>query len=236
MLDGQPIVVVATGLAHKSHNPKTGDMVQTYIMPDRIRPLDASRTGQDASVCGDCKHRPANLGTCYVTLVHGPNAVHRTLQHDGYRYASWADLESFGENRYVRLGTWGDPMAVPVAVWRALLAKSLGHTGYTHQWANPTIDRAQHAGICDLVMASVDTPAEARDARAAGYRYFRVRQAGDTLLDNEIICPASSEANYRRTCQTCNACNGSVRSSRASIAINVHGNGAKKFSLREVSA
>jgi hypothetical protein len=235
MLDGSPILVVATGLAHKSLNPKTGDMVQTYIIADGIRPLDASKSGADAAVCGDCKHRAANLGSCYVTLVHGPNAVWNGLRRDIYPTVALAGLPALGADRYVRLGTYGDPMAVPVKIWRALLKRSLGHTGYSHQWGNQSLRPAQRAGIMALVMASVDTPAESIAARAAGYRYFRVRQAGDALMSNEIICPASAEGGHRRTCQTCNACNGNERNTRASIAIHVHGNGAKRFALQMVN-
>lgn len=34
----------------------------------------------------------------------------------------------------VRLGTYGDPAAVPTVVWQTVLAQSAMHTGYTHQW------------------------------------------------------------------------------------------------------
>jgi hypothetical protein len=57
-LDGAPIVAIATGLAEPSSNPKTGPMVQTWILRADSSPQEAQRTGADASVCGDCPLRP----------------------------------------------------------------------------------------------------------------------------------------------------------------------------------
>ena len=38
ILDGTPIVVVAT---MKTANPKTGDMIQTFILVDNMSPIEA---------------------------------------------------------------------------------------------------------------------------------------------------------------------------------------------------
>src|SRR5947209_6081657 len=83
MLDGKPIVVVATGLKEASENVKTGAFVQTYILADNGQsPLLSAYDGSDASVCGDCPHRPQEqadgtrkLGSCYVNLNQGPRSV-----------------------------------------------------------------------------------------------------------------------------------------------------------------
>src|SRR4051812_44690746 len=74
-LDGTPVVAVATAIARRSKNPKTGGMIQTYILADNGEdPIQAARSGGDAAVCGDCPHRPVNgkLGSCYVNLIQGP--------------------------------------------------------------------------------------------------------------------------------------------------------------------
>jgi len=240
MLTGSPIVVVATGLGRPSANPKTGNMVQTYILVDGAQsPQDAAKSGADVAICGDCKHRKTNLGSCYVTLVHGPRSVYAGLQRNLYQTASPEQLTAIGANRFVRLGTYGDPMAVPAWVWSGLLAQSLGHTGYTHQWRGTEhgeyrIDPTQQTSVLGLVMASADSCEEASAARAIGQRYFRVRQADEPLGPNEIICPASEEAGYKRTCQTCGACKGGT--SKTSIAIIVHGATAKRFALTPVAA
>ena len=67
LLDGQPIVAVAVNLARKSKNPKTGNMVGTYILADgEENPITTQKTGGDASICGNCPHRG---GTCYVNVT-----------------------------------------------------------------------------------------------------------------------------------------------------------------------
>lgn len=225
LLDGSPIVAIAIT---SSTNRKTGNMVQTYILADSVDPVTATRTGADAAVCGDCKHRPANGGGCYVTLIHGPQSVWRALQRGAYPVSD--DIALLAAGRVVRLGTYGDPMAVPAWVWEALVRDASGHTGYTHQWANPDIDPLQRQAIARLCMASADTEREAAQARAGGLRYFRIRtDASAPLTAREFVCPASEEAGKRRTCADCKACNGSTRAGQASPVIVVHGPRASKF-------
>lgn len=43
LLDGAPIVAIATGLDGKHRNSKTGNMVQTWIMRDDIAPISRLR-------------------------------------------------------------------------------------------------------------------------------------------------------------------------------------------------
>ena len=66
LIDGERIMLIATGVYRKSKNSKTGDMIQTYIMRRDVHPMTARRMGDDFSVCGDCMHR--ELSTCYVNL------------------------------------------------------------------------------------------------------------------------------------------------------------------------
>ena len=230
MLDGSPIVVVAIT---KSDNRKTGNMVQTYILVDGVNPVDAARDGRDAAVCGDCKLRPSQKGGCYVTLVHGPRAVQDGVARGIYPKASLVSgvtVRSLGAARMVRLGTYGDPAAVPVEVWEHLVSQAEGRTGYSHQWRNEKLSIDHRARLAKLVMASVDNPEEAAAAREAGLRYFRVRSAGEAVAKGEIICPASEEAGKRKTCETCSACSGSARGSKqASVVIIVHGQRAGRF-------
>jgi hypothetical protein len=49
LLDGAPIVVIATGL-NASSNSKTGDMVQTHIIRADMLPMDAIYNGEDSVV------------------------------------------------------------------------------------------------------------------------------------------------------------------------------------------
>ena len=50
LLDGAPIVAIAT---MQTSNRKTGNMVQTWILREDVSPVEASKAGADASVCGD---------------------------------------------------------------------------------------------------------------------------------------------------------------------------------------
>lgn len=227
LLDGSPIAVVAlTG----SSNRKTGDMVQTYILRDDMRPMEAVRSGADAAICGDCKHRPSTGGACYVVVAQGPTVVYKGLQAGKYPEVSGIEhINRLGDGRMVRLGTYGDPAAVPAWVWEMLTLWAAGWTGYSHQWANEALPMAHRARIAALCMASVDSAAEAQQARSMGLRYFRVRAAGETLQAREFMCPASDEAGKRTTCAQCGACNGSAKASAASPVIVAHGSKARRF-------
>jgi len=208
-------------------------MVQTHIIRSDLDPLTASKTGQDISICGTCTHRgtpttdpkrkTAERRTCYVNLGQGPLIVYKGLKRGIYPTATPAEIRAIGRARMVRLGTYGDPAAVPRQVWQHLLQESEGHTGYTHQHHTaPDYDR---------LMYSADSKQEAATAHAKGYRTFRVipvkeyqQQGPDALLHNEILCPASKEQGNRATCNTCKLCTGSTTKAR-SIAIVAHGTG-----------
>ena len=220
LLDGKPIVAIAlTG----SSNRKTGDMVQTYILADNgERPTTNQRTGADASICGDCKHRPINGGACYVVTAQGPTMVFKSYQAGKYPTDN-GEASKASAGRMVRLGTYGDPSAVPSSVWLKLLARAKGNTGYTHQWHNPTLPKAEQDFLKSHCMASADTPEEMTLARAKQWRTFRVRLAGEALGAKESICPASDEGGKKLQCATCGLCNGISSGRKGSIAIINHG-------------
>ena len=217
-LDGAPIVGIAV---LSRHNKKTGYIVQTYILRTDLDPIAAAQLGKDVSICGDCKHRPANLGSCYVNLGHGPLAVFNALLRGSYPDDPDA-AQALARGMMVRLGTYGDPAAIPFAAWSRLLKFAAGHTGYSHQWANPKLSAAQREGIMRLCMASADTETEADMARAVGFRTFRVRGQDQAIMPGEFVCPASEEGGKRKQCNECGACDGQ-RNRAASPVIIVHG-------------
>jgi len=223
LLDGKPIVVVA--ITKESKNSKTGNMVQTYIMADNgLSPVDSARLLEDVSVCGDCKHRRGNGGSCYVNLGQGARSVMDGVMRGIYPKDLGAAVRA-SQYRKVRLGTYGDPAAVPAYVWRFLLESASGHTGYTHQWASGKADHVKQ-----WCMASADTIQEMKLAKADGWRTFRVRPADGKLeFGHELVCPASAEANKRLTCATCMACSGGIDSKKASVTIVVHGSLKNRF-------
>ena len=221
LLDGAPIVAVAIT---KSSNVKTGDMVQTYILVDNGRsPVDNARDLLDVSVCGDCPHRRGLGGDCYVNLGQGARAVLDGVNRGIYPVSQESAQEA-ARGRMVRLGTYGDPAAVPLSVWESLLKFAKGSTGYTHQWTKP-----QGQAVMTVCMASVDNEAQRMEAKALGYRTFRVRLEEEAKLPGEFVCPASGEAGKRLTCDECGACSGGIDTRKADPVIIVHGSLASRF-------
>jgi len=215
LLDGAPIVVIATGL-HSSRNGKTGDMVQTHILRADMLPVAAIQEGKDSSICGDCVHRGDGTGkhrTCYVTVYQAQTTVYKAFLRGSYPVYDPAVHDKYLEGRAVRVGTYGDPVAAPIEVWHNLKRLASITTGYSHQWR--TIAKAW----AKLVMASADTPDDVAHARQLGYRSFRV---GDEKLAGEVLCPASKEAGKKLQCIDCGACGG-ADGRKASIYIPLHG-------------
>ena len=215
LLDGAPIVVIAT---YSNRNTKTGHVVQTYILRADINPLEASKTGLDYSICGDCimrgepttdpKRKIAKGRKCYVNLGQGVLIVYKSFLRGVYQPG---DPRTMGRGRFVRVGTYGDPGAVPSEVWDELLAEADTWTAYSHQsgWRP------------DIAMQSVDNHAQAIAQWKQGNRTFRVlADLGDLDHKNEALCPASKEAGRRVQCTACKLCKGS--SLAKSIAIVEH--------------
>jgi hypothetical protein len=222
MLDGAPIIGIAV---YRSSNVKTGDMVQTYILRADVDPVSALMSGADESICGDCVHRPIKGGACYVDVAKSVRSVYSAWCKGAYPLMSPTDGARTIVGRALRIGSYGDPAAIPAEHWQALRAHTIGHTGYTHQWR-----RAHTQALRSIVMASADSASDRDTARAMGWRTFRVRTSTEALGAREIVCPASPEGGDRRQCITCRACDGAPRGvGQASIAIIVHGAKARRF-------
>ena len=215
LLDGKPIVVIAT---YSDRNSKTGKVLQTYIIRSDINPLEASKTGEDYSICGPCvmrgtptddpKRKQAKDRDCYVNLGQGVLIVYRAFINGVYPTANPRDI---GRGRFVRVGTYGDGSAVPQYVWDELLSEASDWTAYSHQsgWRP------------DIAMQSVHSHTEAQMHWQAGRRTFRViANLGELDRTNEALCPASKEAGRRVQCTSCKLCKGSTLAK--SIAIVEH--------------
>lgn len=231
-IDGAPIVAILIGIESDSTNSKTGAMLQTYIVRADIAPTDAIATGADVSICGTCPHRGDGTGkgrTCYVNVGQGAQSVWKAYKRGIYPVATDAQARNAGARRVVRLGTYGDPAAVPVFVWDNLVADAVAHTGYTHAW------RGIGADYSHLLMASADSVRDMREAHASGWRTFRVVTHANTIQRFrrlESVCPASAEAGYKLTCIDCKACDGNATNRRASVVIQAHGGTAVMANVR----
>lgn len=216
-VDGTPLVLVITP---RSHNQKTGPMVQAWLLVRDQEPFEALRTGADRAICGDCVHRGGeDRRTCYVSMFHGPRMIWRSLRTGGYPLVTGQAAAEAIAGESVRITAYGDPAFVPFEVWRTLLSRASGWAGYTHQWR--TCDRRFQT----LLMASVETEAEQRDAQRNGWRTFRARPIGAPLLASEFQCPASEEAGHRTTCARCQLCRGAASPAR-SVTLQLHGRSA----------
>ena len=101
------------------------------------------------------------------------------------------------------------------------------YTGYTHQWKS-----ARLRDVTQFCQVSADSCGDIEKAEKLGIRggSFRVRPLDPTHPDHairadEIVCPASKEADYVTNCASCGMCSGSTGKR---IAILAHGIG-KKF-------
>jgi hypothetical protein len=225
LYDGAPIVVIATGFTRGSANSKTGRMLQTWIMRADVPPLQALRDGSDTAICGRCKHRSrasGGAGTCYVQVAQAPRGVYNAWKRGIYPIAS--DLVALGSARVIRIGSYGDPAAVPVAVWQAFTARAADWRGYTHAWQSAP-------DLASLCMASADSIADTRAANLLGFRAFRVAAFGDAARERgEARCPASEEAGRRVTCATCPlACRGAA--ALPNIVIQAHGASKRRVAI-----
>ena len=222
-IDGAPIVAIACRITAASTNGKTGAMVQTFIMRRDIAPHEALKTGDDSSVCGDCLLRPINKGStrCYVRVYQAPLSVWDAYQRGRYAVPG-VDfdaglLPALFAGLSFRIGSYGDPAAIPASVWKTVTRRVKNRTGYTHQWR-----KRIGAGLKDLCMASADNESDVATATAKGWRTFRVRKHDAPTLANESVCPASKEGGQRTQCDTCGLCQGATIAAK-NIVIADHG-------------
>ena len=204
-LNGKRVMVKYTAFKNKTANSKTGDMIQSWMLP--IDWMDAKRIdGDDEAVCGDCPHSFRAGDTCYVhdgmawmglisTTKSWPQAFIERHEFDQFKHLF--------SGRLVRFGSFGEPVIMGEEVVSAICSVAKGWTGYTHQWDKPQFQWAKK-----YFMASADTEEKAQQAQAMGWRTFRVRQANDPIVKGEVNCPASKESGKVTTCANCRLCMG----------------------------
>lgn len=219
LLDRAPVLVAMT---ENSDNRKTGPMDQLWILRADRHPYGAVKDGLDTAICGDCFHRgtATRARTCYVNVQHAPAAIFRAFAAGRYEDLTMASMPRVSwamRHRLLRIGAYGDPAAVPVEWWRALVRRARGWTAYTHHWR--TCDPLMR----EIAMASVDSMAEQREAEDRGYRTYRVGTSDAGPLPSEAQCPASDEMGHQTTCAKCLLCNGKeLGDTRRHITIQIH--------------
>lgn len=236
-LDGSPIIGVAT---FNTENEKTGNLVQTWILRADLTPIQAINMGADYSICGNCPLKGVVRDTnkdraCYVAVQNAPTSVSSGYHRHIYPHVSEVDIAKLIGDAGFRYGSYGDPTAIPLSSWKPLtqeVKEGNARAGYSHQW-----HRKKFQFWRTRLMASTHSESENRKAWAMGWRTFRTIMDVSERMPEEIICPASAEGDYRRTCETCGACNGraSMGDLRRNIAIVVHGDKGRRNALTKLT-
>lgn len=215
----KPIVLILTGLTNPTRNPKNGPMVQSWVLVQKDHPVDALNTGSDRSICGDCPFRKQEDGSrgCYTNPMSF-SSVWRAWKAGNYRDVTPLEAARALRGRRLRLGSYGDPCAVPLAVWQTLVrvVGAGNHSGYTSQW------RKADRRFARILMASTRSPQETREAEARGYRAY---EAVDTevhpVRTGSVLCPHYSRGIQ---CFNCGLCAGTTSKAK-SIYAPIHGAG-----------
>ena len=248
-INGKPVFAT---IQFGSANRKTGSMRQTYILSAEHSTLAALQNRLEESICGTCVHRPQADGSrsCYVDL-RSLATVWQSITGSGIRtgiategrYLTLQEvaslcgvdtrraLELLGMGERVRLGTYGDPAAIPAALWATLTSQAETWTGYTHQWDNGAVSQTQRQALKPLVRASVDSAQGYQESTSTGWVPFVVTpdvETGRALRAlgpmPVALCPASEEAGQKATCATCPiGCKGDQGGKRLAVFIPAHG-------------
>ena len=166
-------------------NLKVGDEFQTWHFNAKVHPIEARRGHtSDACVCGEganaCPFVAApgdTVGACYPagrTL----NGIWSSIQRGNYpelaelaaelRLPVEATLAVVGSvPDGVRLGAYGDPVAMPAAIAQHLTRSAQERQGFTHQWR-----QVSRSAWPRLVMASCELPEQVGQAAALGWRTY----------------------------------------------------------------
>ena len=229
-IDGvTPIMAIASKASDdESGNRKTGDMIQISIAEINRHPVNAFQV--DSAVCpASCVHRGDLDGDCYVDWGKSPRsawaAANRRLARGVAPMTSEERVNAF-QGAIVRLGSSGDPCAVPVVVWEQVLTGTAGHSGYTADW-----EKLSLSGVADrwknIVMASCGSVNATKVATAYGWRVFAASaSAADDMAFADIGVKACPSDTVNLTCDRCRQCDGGeVGPSRF---VKLHGNKASR--------
>jgi hypothetical protein len=205
--------LVFTALSGSS-NRKTGDMIQTYLLDRETLTTEPKVFG---AKCFDCPM----VDKCYVSRdkMSVRKALARLLgeERTSYAHATLAQVLPLLNGRKVRLGTYGDPSALPLSDLKAIVNSAQGHTGYTHFWREIDTDYSAY------LMASVEDSSAELLAQGLGYRTFRVitKETQERNVSSVAVECLNSSAGL--TCADCLLCSGTEGKGRkVSIWIDEH--------------
>lgn len=208
-LTGHPFVAIAT---LQSSNRKTGGMVQIWFLLKDVNPVEAVRTGLDAStICRSCPFSSGN--GCYVNVGQAPLAIWRAYHRGLYPTVEPHHYQQLFRWRKVRFGAYGNPTLLPLAKVRAIAKASRGWTGYFHDWNDHPLAKY----YAEYFMASTETKSSLKLAQSLGFRTFH---ASPEKPAGSVECLSDADG---RTCEDCMLCQGGSKGQAKSIWIHPHG-------------
>lgn len=221
------LVVFATT---DSTNIKTGPMTQIWIMARNLHPVESRRTGHDATLqCQGCPYA-SNQG-CYVSPLPLMQ-IWRVYQSGDYETVTMESPEwaSLFDNASVRLGAYGNPSMLPLAMLEDICSRAYMWTGYMHDWNLMPASLAKSYGR--FLMASCE-PSNVQFAQNLGLRTFTV--VSDVPSDRSLGIECLSDTKGIQ-CIDCGLCDGTQRSNKRnkplpSVWIRAHGYQVKKATL-----
>lgn len=227
---GNTITVIRLG---RTSNDKVAlsdmDIVQTYHFSKAQ--YEYARSGQkgwkglmsSALTADNCFSCPYQGGSCYTHNMVQASGFLSMLRSIAKAYPTWESIPTvtptaliveWCTSRYVRFGTYGEPVILPFQLVDAMAAVASSYSGYTHRWKNPLFKAYSRR-----LMASCDETDYAA-AQAAGWRTFIAIPKSYAKV--AVQCPASKEAGYKSHCAKCGLCSGGAGKGTVSIQIIIH--------------
>ena len=234
---GDTLCVVRLGFTSNDKiAPVSEKIVQTYhYSRDQFEDAQSKSSMQsffskDADVCFDCPYSMgsgAELKGCYTHKMMQYSGMVSQLRSIATKHKHWDDIPKLDDmlhalvvamctDRYVRFGTYGEPVLIPIDLMRDMCTVAKSWTGYTHQWRKPwAYDYRQ------FFMASTHNLEQTELAETMGWQSF-MDDSTHTKHTGMVNCPASKEAGYKSTCSKCTLCSGTTGKGSKSVYIFNH--------------
>jgi hypothetical protein len=179
----------------------------------------------DGQNCLDCPLSKTNgykIGKCYTHKYFQLNGLRSTLKSVIKEYQSWDSIPDFPSvppkklvlacsDNYIRFGTYGETVFIPLNWYQILTSVASSWTGYTHQWHKCDKEYSKY------LMASANNIFEDAIAKNEGWRTFVILKKDDK--NENVLCPADRK---NVTCQKCALCSGTTGKGKKSINIFYH--------------
>lgn len=171
--------------------------------------------------CINCPMR--DYGKCYTHKFTQARGFLSMLRSIAKVYNNWCDIPVFApsihqellalaDGKYVRFGTYGEPVLHGIDLVKDMVDVAKSWTGYTHQWH-------RYPEFSEVFMASTHTPLMEEKARSHNWRSF---VALSSPTESFVNCPASKEGGFKTSCDKCGLCSGTLGKGKKSVYILEH--------------